>query len=299
MKKLQSKGIPRSISLTFVTIFLLLVLTLFVIFIGGEINKFIGNIATYRVQIDNFLKELSLISIKHGINLKIDELKNLIHLQKVVSFFKNMLLQFGSQFSNTILILFTTAFMIMDSIYIDAKLKKILNFEERKVNRLSNLFRKIDRYFLIMTKISLITAILVYTVLWIYDVDYALLWATLSFLLNFIPVIGSIIATIPPIILSLIQQEWSVSIWLGVWYLSINMLVGNILQPAMLGRGLGLSAFAVFWSMVFWGWVFGPAGMIMSVPLTMAMQFWLMQYPQTYWIGFMLSDYKGKEIGKD
>jgi predicted PurR-regulated permease PerM len=143
--------------------------------------------------------------------------------------------------------------------------------------------------------VSLLTAIAVYIILTIYKIEYALLWATLAFLLNFIPVIGSIIAAIPPIVLSLIEQKWGVSLWLVIWYLAINTVIGNIIQPAMLGKGLGLSAFSVFWSMVFWGWIFGPAGMIMSVPLTMIVQSWLMLYPQTYWIGLMLSDYKGED----
>jgi predicted PurR-regulated permease PerM len=292
VKKLQSKGIPRGVSLLVVALILIILLTLFVLFIGGEINKFISNLSNYKEQINSFLKTLPPIANRYGFHIELKEIQNLIHIQKVISFFKDMLLQFGNQFSNTILILFSSLFMIMDLAYLDVKLKSVLKSRER-LKSFYELFQKIDRYFLIMAKVSLLTAIAVYFILKIYKIDYALLWATLAFLLNFIPVIGSIVAAIPPIILSLIEQQWGVSLWLVIWYLAINMVIGNIIQPAMLGKGLGLSAFSVFWSMVFWGWIFGPAGMIMSVPLTMIVQSWLMLYPQTYWIGFMLSDYKG------
>ena len=295
VKRLQKKGIPRGVSLLIVATILIILLTLFVVFIGSEINKFIANLSVYKEQINSFVKSIPEFANRYGVSINLSEIQNLIHIQKVLSFFKGMLLQFGNQFSNILLILFSTFFMIMDLAYMDAKLKKVLNNNQIHLNNLKELFKKIDRYFLIMAKVSLLTAIAVYIILTIYKIEYALLWATLAFLLNFIPVIGSIIAAIPPIVLSLIEQKWGVSLWLIIWYLAINTVIGNIIQPAMLGKGLGLSAFSVFWSMVFWGWIFGPAGMIMSVPLTMIVQSWLMLYPQTYWIGLMLSDYKGED----
>ena len=81
------------------------------------------------------------------------------------------------------------------------------------------------------------------------------------------------------------------ALWVGLWYVTINMVIGNILEPRIMGKGLGLSALVIFLSMTLWGWVMGPTGMILSVPLTMAMQFLFAQYKETEWIALMLSDY--------
>ena len=89
-------------------------------------------------------------------------------------------------------------------------------------------------------------------------------------------------------------------------FVIINMVIGNILEPRIMGKGLGLSAVVIFLSMTFWGWIFGPAGMMLSVPLTMGLQFLFAQYQETKWVAFMLSDYekeiiiqKGESDGKD
>ena len=89
----------------------------------------------------------------------------------------------------------------------------------------------------------------------------------------------------------MMDQGMMTALWVGLWYMTINMVIGNILEPRIMGKGLGLSALIIFLSMTLWGWVLGPTGMILSVPLTMAMQFLFAQYKETEWIALMLSDY--------
>ena len=107
--------------------------------------------------------------------------------------------------------------------------------------------------------------------------------------------VGSIFAAIPAIIMALLDHSMMTAIWIILWYLIVNTVIGNILEPHIMGRGLGLSALTIFLSMIFWGWMFGPAGMILSVPLTMGVQFLFDQYEETKWLAFMLGDYKGVE----
>jgi len=155
------------------------------------------------------------------------------------------------------------------------------------------LYSQIKTYFLIKVKTSLITALWILLVLWFYDIPYAFLWATLVFFLNFIPVVGSIFAAIPAIVMALIDHNMMTAIWISIWYMIVNTVIGNILEPRIMGRGLELSPLTIFLSMIFWGWMFGPAGMILSVPLTMGVQFLFDQYEETKWLAFMLGDYKG------
>lgn len=122
----------------------------------------------------------------------------------------------------------------------------------------------------------------------ILGVDYAVLWALTAFLLNFVPTIGSILAAIPAMLLALVQIDLQSALLVAVGYLVVNTLVGSILEPKIMGHGLGLSTLVVFVSLVFWGWVLGPVGMFLSVPLTMSLKIALDANPQTRPIAIML-----------
>jgi predicted PurR-regulated permease PerM len=275
---------------------MILLLTLFGIFIVTEINDFVAHTASFKEKLQHLLEQFFKFIHNLGIPQKEQELEQIFKPEGLVAVFKKTLVQLGNQFSNTLLILFSASFLIMDSIDFRSKLHRILQSNPERLAAVEEVLGKMHTYFNIMAKVSLITSISALLLLWFFDVDYALLWATLTFFLNFIPVVGSIIAAVPPVILALVEHSWSVALWVALGYLVINNVVGNILQPTMMGRGLGLSSFTVFWSMIFWGWFFGPTGMILSVPLTMGVQFLLLQYDETRWLGFLLSDYGAKDI---
>ncbi len=288
---LERRGLPSFLSLGLVIGMLLALLILFGIFVAAEINDFIANFAQIKGQIQALLDQLFALLHRLGLPEREHQLERFIRPDGIMALFKSMLTQLGNQFSNTLLILFTASFLILDSANLRSRLHYILKNDPQRREAIEEVAAKIHTYFLIMARVSLITALSALAILWYFDIPYALLWAALTFLLNFIPVIGSIIAAVPPVALGLIEHSWSIALWIALGYLLINNIVGNILQPTMMGRGLGLSSFTVFWSMLFWGWFFGPTGMILSVPLTMAVQFLLMQYDETRWIGFLLSDF--------
>ena len=122
----------------------------------------------------------------------------------------------------------------------------------------------------------------------ILGVDYPLLWGLVAFCLNFVPSIGSVIAAIPPVCLALIQSGLPSSVYTAIGYLVINSVLGNIVEPRLTGRGLGISTLVVFLSLVFWGWVLGPVGMFLSVPLTMIAKIALEGSRDTKWVGVLL-----------
>ena len=102
--------------------------------------------------------------------------------------------------------------------------------------------------------------------------QYGVLWAVLAFLLNYIPNIGSVLAGIPIVLQALLLNGFSDGIAVMIGVIAINMLVGNILEPRMMGKTLGLSTLVVTLSLLFWGWLLGTVGMLLSVPLTMALK---------------------------
>lgn len=135
---------------------------------------------------------------------------------------------------------------------------------------------------------SLLTGISAALLLWLLGIDFPLLWGLLAFLFNYVPNIGSIIAAVPPALLGWIQFGFSRALMVAAGFLVVNIVFGNIVEPKFMGRGLGLSTLVVFVSLVFWGWVFGPVGMLLSVPLTMSVKIALETNEDTRWAAVLL-----------
>lgn len=145
-------------------------------------------------------------------------------------------------------------------------------------------------YLGVKTITSLLTGVCIWLLLETLGVQYAVLWATLSFLLNYIPNIGSILASVPIIVQALLLNGFSIGFGVILGVITINMVIGNLIEPKMMGRRLGLSTLVVFLSLLFWGWVLGTVGMLLSVPLTMAFKIALESSPTTVKYALLLGD---------
>jgi predicted PurR-regulated permease PerM len=153
----------------------------------------------------------------------------------------------------------------------------------------------VQRYLAVKTTVSLVTgaAIAIWTGL--VGLDFALVWGLLAFLLNYIPTIGSIIAAAPAVLLATVQLGLGPALLVGVGFLVVNTVLGNIVEPALMGRAVGLSTLVVFTSLVFWGWVWGPVGMLLSVPLTMIVKIFLENSDELRWIAVLLDTPKNAQ----
>jgi predicted PurR-regulated permease PerM len=147
---------------------------------------------------------------------------------------------------------------------------------------------QVQRYLAVKTAISLVTGILITIMTMAFGLRFALVWGLIAFLLNYIPNIGSIIAAIPAAVFALVQLGLVPALLIAAGYLVINTILGNIVEPNLVGQTLGLSTLVVFLSLVFWGWVWGPLGMLLSVPLTMIIKIMLEANDETRWIAIML-----------
>jgi len=134
----------------------------------------------------------------------------------------------------------------------------------------------------------MMTGLIIAIAMWIIGVDYPVLWGVLAFMLNFVPNIGSIIAAVPAVLLAMVQLGLPSALVVAAVYVAVNVLIGNIVEPRFMGKGLGLSTLVVFVSLVFWGWVLGPVGMLLSVPLTITVKLALDSKPETQWLGHLL-----------
>ena len=286
----ERKKIPKTLSLLIIIIAALVPTVIIGGYLAEEVKNFATNFQETKQQFNIFLEKLTLHLRSFGMDVSSSDFSKILEKNNFGAIITNLVAQAGNQFSNIFLIFFTVAFILMESDTLYNKTIKITKEYAHNIDDGMKIIEKIKSYFLIKVKTSLITALWIFLVLWHFDVEYLYLWAALAFFLNFIPVIGSILAAIPPVIMALIDQTIVTAMWVGIWYMIINMVIGNIVEPRIMGKGLGLSALMIFLSMTFWGWIFGPAGMILSVPLTMVMQFIFDPYGETSWIAVLLSD---------
>ena len=289
---LEKKHVPKIISLIFVSLITIIPVISLAGYIAEEVNSFINNFQEMQQQFNASIDRFSYTLETYGIPVGSEKLHYMIEQTNIKAVIQKLATQAGNQFSNLFIIFFTTAFMLMETDFLYNKLQKITVDKGKKIDEYMDIIEKIKSYFLIKVKTSLFSALWIFAILWFYDIKYALLWSTLVFFLNFIPVIGSILAAIPAILMALLDQGIMTALWVLAWYIIVNTVIGNVLEPRIMGKGLGLSALVIFLSMTFWGWIFGPAGMILSVPLTMSMQFLFSRYEETKWIAFLLSDYE-------
>ena len=186
------------------------------------------------------------------------------------------------------LILFTVGFMLFEASSIPIKLRAILSDAESAKPRFDLFLANLRRYLAIKSMTSMATGVLVALWLYILGVDFPLLWGLLAFLFNFVPTIGSILAAIPAVLLALVQLDASMALLVALGYVAVNISFGNLIEPRIMGQRMGLSTLIVFLSLVFWGWLLGPIGMLLSVPLTMTLKIALESSEETRWIAVLL-----------
>ncbi len=293
---LQRHKVPSSIAILLI-IFTILGLTVLIItFIGSSINDFSSALPGYQIQIKakagGFIDWLNAFGLSISKKQILESFDPGQAMQLTASIFKGL----GGVLSNVFLILLTVIFILAEAASFPRKLKSILG-EKSSLGSFQTFLDNMQIYVGIKTLTSLTTGIIVCLFLAILGVDYWLLWGLLAFLLNFIPTIGSIIAAVPAVLLSLIQFGFGAATLTISVYIAINVFIGNFVEPRYMGKGLGLSTLVVFLSLLFWGWVLGPVGMLLSVPLTMTAKIALDSRDDTRWLAILLgSDKPDKDI---
>jgi predicted PurR-regulated permease PerM len=190
--------------------------------------------------------------------------------------------------ANAFMILLVVVFILLEVAILPAKVQALPGMSHGTWSRLQEIVEEIRRYMSLKTVTSLITGVLVTLLLMALRIDYPILLGLLAFVLNYVPNIGSIVAAIPGFLLAFIQYGPGSAAIVAVGYAVINVMVGNVLEPRLMGRGLGVSPLIILISMIFWGWVLGPVGMLLSVPLTMTAKIAMDASTDTKWIALLM-----------
>ena len=287
---LKQRGVSNALSIIIVMATIVVVLTLIAMMLGNTTTQFSQALPGYQARLDELTNEAFVWLSAKGIQIGETGLSDALDPSQVMAFANTFVSGIGDALSNAILILFMVIFMLTEALGFPNKVHAVEGEgADTALNRLTEIVNGINRYAAAKFVVSLATGVLIWIVREIIGLDFAALWGFLAFALNFIPNIGSILAAVPAVILAMLQLDpVMVLVVIGV-YVAVNMIVGNVIEPMVMGKRVGLSILAVFLSLLFWGWMFGAIGMLLSVPLTMAVKFTAQTHPQTQWLAVLLS----------
>ncbi len=271
---LTQRKVPSGIAVTLIIFTIVTFGVIVTSVLSTSIHRFSDNLPEYQERLQLITQSMVFSLNKIGLNINIDEMVQTANLGKVMGFVGSTFNQFLGALTNIFLILMMVIFLLLELGSFNNKFRIISNDPGQTMANLSDVTGTINKYFKIKTITSIITAIPIIMVLSLMGIDFPLLWGLVVFLLNFVPNIGSILAAAKVIIL----------------YLLVNNIVANFLEPKLMGRNLGLSTLVVFLSLVFWGWLLGPVGMFLSVPLTMTLKIIMDNNDNTRWIAILLSN---------
>ncbi len=287
---LRKKGVPNGISVAIVVLLLVVVAVVLGAIFGSTAAQFADDVPMYQARLTQMQAGFFSWLESAGLELNIVPLAELVRPEQAFPLAGSLLSSFGSLMTNALVILLTVIFILTEEVTLYQKLEDALPSSSKASDTIRAVTHLVNQYMAIKAAISAFTGFLAWGLCVILGVEYAVLWGTLAFLLNFIPTFGSLLAAIPPLLLALVQTGPLTSLAVAAGYLVINTVVGNIIEPRVMGRGLGLSPLVVLVSLIFWGWVLGPVGMLLSVPLTMMIKIALEIFPDTRWIGTLLGN---------
>ncbi len=285
---MQRKGIPAWLSLILVVLFISVIQLIFLSIITTSLNAFSSDLPSYQQRLQSLIGEAVTMLNAWGVDIPRERLMQHFDPSTIFKLAISTLGNLGGVLSNSFLIILTVIFMLFEGASLPAKLQKAFGEDSSHMDHVQRFLDNVNQYMTIKVCISLATGLMIYLWLLALGVDYPLLWGLIAFLFNFVPNIGSIIAAVPAMLLALIQLGPAYMLLTGAGYLFANTVMGNVIEPRFMGRGLGLSTLVVFLSLVFWGWVLGPVGMLLSVPLTMLLKIAFESSEDTRWLAIIL-----------
>lgn len=298
---LERRGSPGWLALVLVILAVTATMSSIWWVISNSFRAFNQRLPYYQLDIGLLLnqgiQELQAFSSEMlGVHLPDNFFSNWLDPNQLVQLFGVALGGIGSVLSNSFLILIAVIFILLEVSSFPRKLRAVLRSPEVSMRRFNHFASAINHYLAIKTIISLITGLLAALLCLLVGIDFPLLWGLVAFLLNYIPTFGSLIAGIPPILLAAIQIDLTWASILAFGYLVINNVLGGVIEPRLLGNGLGISPLVVLLSLFFWGWMLGPAGLLLAVPLTTALKIALESDPDTRWFAVLLGS--GRDLAE-
>lgn len=291
MMFLRHRRVPGWLAITLAILLNIGVFGLLVVLAGGSVAQFQQRLPEYAES----LNALELIVVRDleartGLPLAQHMGPGLVNPAVVVDWARRVL-GYSVQFlATTVLVFIVMSFMLSEAVVFPDKLAYVRGGPATVHPRFHRVVNEVQSYLRIKTAVSATIGLLLGLWCWFMELDFPVLLGMTAFILHFIPTVGSIIAAVPAVLLSLvIYGSPAHALAVAGGYLTVNMLLGNILEPHLQGHRLNLSTVVVVLSLLFWGWAWGPVGALLSVPLTNMVKIWLENTQDLRWVAVLLT----------
>ncbi len=284
---LLNKGVNVTAAVFIVTGSLVLIGLLVSLYAGTAIADFSKNLPFYQERIQGQTGQLLHWLAGLGIEMPAGNLLETLNPASVMKFVGSLLSGLGNALTNVFLLLLIVIFVLFEAVALPHKWA-VMDSHAPNTQAFESFLKTVHSYLVIKSMVSIATGLLITVWLTFLGVDYPVLWGLLAFLFNFVPNIGSIIAAVPAVMLATVQLGLGTAAYTALGYVVVNVVMGNVIEPRYMGKGVGLSTLVVFLSLVVWGWILGPVGMLLSVSLTMIVKLACEANPKTQWIAILL-----------
>ena len=293
---MQKHRVPTVVAVLIIVSLILLILAVLGTIVGASVAEFTAALPAYQERLDVYIDGVvALLSTRLDGDEAFQSLGDLIDPGWAMGLVATILNSLRGVLTNIFLIIFTMIFILLEASTVETKVAAAFGRSTQSLKRPRVFLANLGNYLGIKTVVSIATGLAAGLLTWALGVDFPLLWAMLAFLLNYIPTIGSIIAAVPAVLVALVQLGPGEAMATAVGFVGINMVFGNIIEPRLMGFGVGVSPLVVFIGLFFWGWVFGPMGMLLSVPLTMTLKLALESDKRTRWIAILIGSERDAE----
>lgn len=279
--------IPKGVAI------LLALLLVAAVMLGGTaivtdaVADFTASLPTYQAPLEAEVARLNTWLVSMGVP-PILELESFVQPSAILGMLRAGALAIASILSNVLMVVIAMAFILLEASELGTKVEAAFGEREGQ-SWIADAGDRVQRYLGLKTLFSLATGLLLGLFTGWIGLSFPVLWGLIAFVLNFVPVIGSVVAAVPAVILALVELGPAVAVVVAGAYLFVNFSIGNIIEPRVLGRRLGLSPFVVILSLLFWGYVWGPGGTLLGVPLTVIVKLVLESSPNTRWLAMLLA----------
>ncbi|MET0343274.1 MAG: AI-2E family transporter [Polyangiales bacterium] len=260
---------------------------------ASGLDAFVSALPRYEARVDLLRGEASAWLVAHGMPDLGELLPTTLGNDDTGRMVATAITEVARALSSLVLVLLIVAFLLVELLGIEEKLRFIFKHPELGIEQFRRAAAHVQRYIVVKSGANLLTGVLVALWLAAFRIDFALLWGVCAFMLSYIPTIGTLLLGAPVLAVALLQYGFGTAVVVGIGYVLINTAIAALVEPRVFGQALGLSPLVVFVSMVCWGWLWGPIGAVLSVPLTVVVKIALAYVEGYEWLSHMLGPVVG------
>ena len=284
---LSRRGVPRGLAVLVVLAVCFALLSGFLVLLLGSLSEFAEAGPRYAAEMRERLAYTLDWWREKGILVEAWMPDRWVDSERLVAWIGGAVRQFATLLSEGLLVLLTLIFILLEAADFRAKLRRAFG-DDPRLERLERVTGELQRYLGIKTAMSALLGLCTGLLAFWLGIDFPVLLGLLAFACHFIPNVGALLAALPAMLLAFVQFDLVKVGAVGLGYAALATVLGNLLEPWLMGRRLGLSTLVVFLSLIFWGWLWGPVGMLLSVPLTLTFKIVAEAEPSLTWLAVLL-----------